>query len=172
MNPRRIPRAEWKKFQATMPIVCVDVLPVRSSHSGSGPVDAVGLILRNVPRQGERWCLMGGRLLYCESLEEAVRRQIRETLGTTVQPIIPPGLQPIYVAEYSPTQKSPFAFDPRKHSVGLTYVVDLEGSPKARGEAKRFKWFKLGSLPSRKRFGFDQDRVVEACVTLLQLRNL
>jgi ADP-ribose pyrophosphatase YjhB (NUDIX family) len=114
--------------------------------------------------------LIGGRLLYCESLEEAVRRQIRETLGTMVRPLIPPGLQPIYIAEYSPSKRSPFAFDSRKHSVGLTYVVDLEGSPKPRGEAKRFKWFKMDSLPSRKKFGFDQDLVAEACITLLQLR--
>jgi hypothetical protein len=38
------------------------------------------------------------------------------------------------------------------------------------GEAKKYDWFKVDSLPSHEEFGFDQDRVVKTCLALLRRR--
>jgi len=159
---------DWKWIQRRFPVVCVDVLPIRFSGRARNSVEAVGLILRETPHQGRRWCLVGGRLLYGESLSNAVRRQIRETLGPRAHPVLKRGQQPLYVAQYSPSGKKPFALDPRQHAVGLTYVVEIKGVPQASGEAIRYEWFNLDLLPSPKQFGFDQGRIVRVCVKLFQ----
>src|SRR5437868_10225007 len=92
--------AEWKKTQESVPITCVDVLPMRMSGSDPGLCDGIGLILRDTPHQGQKWCLVGGRLLRNESMTEAVARQIQETLGQNVSFEIDAAAQPIYVAQY------------------------------------------------------------------------
>ena len=161
----------WDVIQASIPVVCVDVLPIRISRRFPYNIKEVGLILRKTPHQGERWCLIGGRVLFAESLRKAVLRQVRETLGNYVRVGLKQGQQPLYLAEYSPTRIKPFALDPRKHAVGLTYAVQLAGSPSARGEAISYRWFKTDNLPSPEEFGFDQDTIVGACLQLLRNPN-
>jgi ADP-ribose pyrophosphatase YjhB (NUDIX family) len=165
---RWFPPDEWKQLQSVIPITCVDVLPVRYSKKGrEAGVPDVGLIFRDTPHQGGRWCLIGGRLCYGESLRGALRRQVRETLGKKVRPVLETREMPLVVAEYAPSGRSPFALDPRQHSVGLTYAVEIRGLPVPTGEAIRFRWFEIEGLPSRGDFGFDQDRVVAACIKRL-----
>lgn len=161
------PPDEWKRFQASVPITCVDVLHVRFARGVRRAIDAIGLIYRDTPHQGKRWCLIGGRLCRVESLHDAIRRQLRETLGSRVRPVLRVGQQPACVAEYSPSGKKPFGLDPRQHSVGLTYAVEVRGLPVAQGEAIRFEWFPVKSLPPSRYFGFNQDRVVRDCIKLL-----
>lgn len=160
----------WELIQATVPVVCVDVLPIRISPRVPNRVEAIGLILRETPHQGQRWCLIGGRVLFGESLRKAVLRQVKETLGTHVRVYIRHDQQPVYLAEYSPNGTRPFALDPRKHAVGLTYAVRIAGSPSPRGEAISYQWFKTNKLPRSKEFGFDQDRVVYASLRLIRNR--
>jgi len=166
-----IPAAQWRRVQSLVPIVCVDVLPVRLKRTRK-TIEEVGLILRETPHQGQRWCLIGGRVLFRESLCRAVRRQIQETLGSDVVPIFKPGQQPLYVAEYSPSRGKRFAFDPRQHSVALTYALELKGIPVASGEAITYRWFNVKDLPSQRQFGFDQHRVVKECMRLLLVGGL
>jgi ADP-ribose pyrophosphatase YjhB (NUDIX family) len=159
--------SRWKSIQESVPITCVDVLPVRFAAGSPKRVNAVGLILRETPHEGKRWCLVGGRLLYGESLEEAIHRQIKETLGSRVHVAVGRDPQPLYVKQYSPRGRSPFSVDPRQHSVGLTYASQIKGTPVAGGEAISFKWFDVTSLPKAKEFGFGQDTVVRICLQLL-----
>jgi ADP-ribose pyrophosphatase YjhB (NUDIX family) len=163
--------ADWKLIQTSIPVVCVDVLPVRFSPSPQEDPRAVGLILRKTT-QGRKWCLIGGRLLYGELLSEAIRRQVREALGRRVEIYIRPGQQPLYIAQYSPSGRKPFAQDGRQHSVGLTYTLELQGTPTPSGEAILFKWFETTKLPRRKQFGFSQDMVLRTCLRLLKNRRV
>ena len=163
---------EWKWLQHVVPITCVDILPVRHCQNAQKrDVLSVGLILRDTPHQGRRWCLIGGRLCHGEPLRHAIRRQTRETLGRSVRPVLKAAPTPLYVAEYSPSGKYPFLLDPRQHSVGLTYALEIRGVPVPTGEAIRFKWFEVESLPAPKQFGFGQDRVVAACVKQLRSQS-
>jgi ADP-ribose pyrophosphatase YjhB (NUDIX family) len=85
MNTGRLDPEMWRQVQQLVPITCVDVLPVQLSNGDRGTIQRVGLILRETPHQGERWCLVGGRLLRKESFHEAVTREIRDALGRQAQ---------------------------------------------------------------------------------------
>jgi ADP-ribose pyrophosphatase YjhB (NUDIX family) len=160
--------SRWKTVQASVPIVCVDLLPVRRSRFAPYAVEAIGLILRDTPHQGQRWCLVGGRVLYGESLRDAILRQVDETLGSRVRIHLSRSQQPLYVAQYSPHGARPFALDPRQHAVGLTYTSRITGSPAPQGEAISYEWFHVRKLPPPENFGFGHDRLVNTCLQLLR----
>jgi len=167
-NKAWLPPSRWRLVQASVPIVCVDVLPVRVSRRTPHIVEAIGLILRDTPRGRRRWCLIGGRLLYGESLRDAIGRQIGETLGSQVRIHLRRDQQPLYIAQYSPLKTKSFSLDPRQHAVGLTYASEITGSPAPQGEAVAYEWFDVRKLPPPKEFGFDQARIVKYCLQLLR----
>jgi ADP-ribose pyrophosphatase YjhB (NUDIX family) len=160
--------ARWKLVQESVPIVCVDIMPIRTSRCVPCRVEAIGLILRDTPHQRQRWCLIGGRVLRGESLRDAIHRQIVETLGTEVRILLKRDQQPLYISQYAPHGTKPFFLDPRQHAVGLTYAFKITGSPIAQGEAVAYRWFDIGKLPPPERFGFGQDRLVNVCLQLLR----
>ncbi len=164
-----LPLSRWKLVQQSVPIVCVDLMPIRICSNGGDEIEEVGLIFRDTPHQGRRWCLVGGRLLYGESVHQAICRQVRETLGRGVKVHLRENQQPIYIAQYSPHPKQPFALDPRQHAVGLTFAARISGVPAAAGEALRYQWFPVGKLPARSEFGFGHDRLVRTCLRRLRL---
>jgi hypothetical protein len=94
------------------------------------------------------------------------------TLGENVEPIITAEPEPLYVAQYSPSGKFPFGLDPRQHSVGITFGIEIRGVPIPQGEASRFEWFDIENLPSEKEFGFNQDRAVNACLKWLKTNRI
>jgi ADP-ribose pyrophosphatase YjhB (NUDIX family) len=151
MNSGWLPEDDWQRIQDSVPVACVDVLIWRP-HMASGGRE-VGLILRDTPHEGQRWCLVGGRLLLDECLVDAVRRQVWDTLATEPVEVAP---QPLHVAEYArESRQGPH--DPRKHAIGMTWAVQLSGTPAARGEGRDFRWFAQEDLPV---LGFGQQDVV------------
>ena len=159
---------DWAWVQMSVPIVCVDIMPIRLSRTVSNRIKSIGLISRITQRGTLGWCLIGGRLLYGESLVVAIRRQVKETLGNRIRANLSRKTNPAFIAQYFPSGKHPFCLDPRQHSVGLTYAVELEGIPSPRGEASAFEWFGVDNLPSFKLFGFNQDRIVKRCLESLR----
>jgi ADP-ribose pyrophosphatase YjhB (NUDIX family) len=158
---------DWKLIKSSIPVVCIDALPVRFSSNPRHDLRAVGLILRETP-QGRKWCLIGGRLMHGESLSEALHRQVAEALGRHIKLFIGTDQQPLYIAQYSPARRRPFALDPRQHSVGLTYAVEMDGIPDLGGEAIQFEWFKIANVRRARQFGFGQDSVIKTCLRLLK----
>lgn len=159
---------EWERIQKGLPIACVDVLPVRFSSGGEKRLEMVGLILRDTPHQGRRWCFVGGRILYGESLGDAITRQVVSTLGDSVGFHVDPNQQPLYVGQYLPYASANFGFDPRKHALGLTYGLEITGTIVPCGEAISFEWFHPEELPLPNEWGFFQDRIASACINQLQ----
>lgn len=159
---------EWARVQAVIPIVCVDVLPIRLNQEATR-VDEIGLILRDTPHEGSKWCTIGGRVLYGEALHDAFHREIKNSLGHSVTYQMTPGAQPVYVAQYSPNEERLDAFDaydPRKHAIGLTYGCTLDGDVTPCGEAIDFSWFSLDEIPNIE-FGFNQGSVIRQCLAAL-----
>jgi len=154
----------WDEIQNTLPIACVDVLATRKT---SNTAFEVGLIFRNTPHQGQRWCLIGGRLLRKDTFQSAVVRELSSALGPLVHCVVPPFPQPIFVAEYFPDRQQGKLLDPRRHAVGLTFAIDIDGTPRPEGEALDFQWFSPNSLPPEGSFGFDQHLVVVECIRRL-----
>lgn len=130
-----------------MPIACVDFVPVRQVGDGT----QVGLISRESP-YGRVWCHLGGRILRGETIVQGLQRHARETVGVETDAV--PNAQPVYVYQWFPSAIAPadgtqFGDDERKHSIGLSYVVQLLGEPVPRGEALAFDWFQADALPER-----------------------
>jgi hypothetical protein len=74
-NANWLDAADWKWAQDTLPIACADVVPVRMGSDGR-TIQKIGLIYRDTPHQGKRWCIVGGRMWRNESLAETASRQL------------------------------------------------------------------------------------------------
>lgn len=155
-----LPDNEWRNLQKCLPIVCVDVLPFRLDK---GEIQEFGLILRNTPHQGDRWCLIGGRLQYKELLKEGVAREIIEALGDkTIYTLM--GGELVKVVQYMPEIGMGEYFDPRQHAIGLTYAVELSGIFVPQGEALDFKWFPISQIHEMECIGFGQQQLIIDCL--------
>lgn len=164
MSALWIEDAEWSRIQRLIPIVCVDVLALRAGSKG---YTSAGLILRHTPHQGDRWCLVGGRMRLGETIVEAVERHMYGTLGPDVRFSLPTSQQPCYIAQYMPYPRDDFPVDPRKHAIALTFALEVAGRPLPRDEALDFEWFALDRLPAAEAFGFQQNQVVDSCLSTL-----
>lgn len=136
----------YTKIERSVPLACVDFVPVRESESGR---KQVGLILRDSP-YGPVWCHLGGRVLHGETIAEALQRHATDTLTSRLNTSEDP--QPSWVYQWFPPHLAPegqFAYgkDLRKHSIGLSFVVTLESEPAPRNEALDFAFFDLDALP-------------------------
>jgi len=159
-----LPEEEWRKVQRCLPIVCVDVLPIRRQAT---EIQEIGLILRETPHQGRRWCLIGGRLQYNELLTEGVARELREALGDGFSYSLVGGDEPLTIAQYLPTLGKGELYDPRQHALGMTYAVEMSGSFDPRGEALDFAWFPVADLADMEGIGFGQKPMLIECLRRL-----
>lgn len=173
-NPQREQGPGWidletyRLVQDVVPLVCVDALPYMTID---GEV-RVGLIRRSIPEGdgwSEGWALVGGRVRRAEALGEALERHLRETLGEEASfDVSSLDLhRPCAVGQYLPEDREGMSFDPRQHSVALTYVVRIDGPVSPGGEALDFRWFALSDVPPRREIGFKQYIVLEEGLRLL-----
>lgn len=152
-----LPAEEWDRVQQILPILCVDIMPVRHRMDVRG--FDVGLILRETPHQGQRWCFIGGRVRYSEPLRTALAREWESALGTDFLRHDLLSTSP-EIVEYRPDSIPGRPHDPRKHAVAATYVVLADGEPTAAGsEALSFRWFHSEDLSSDL-VGFGQETLV------------
>lgn len=164
MTRQWIDSLKWHEIQELMPITCIDILPLQLVMGECNTIAAVGLILRETPHPGKRWCLIGGRLGRNESFHNAIKREINDALGNDIRYTVNENVQPDFVAEYFTVPRNNSCFDPRQHSIGLTFCVPIVGEIHPQGEAISFKWYNCFQLPHQDEFGFQQDRVVAACL--------
>ena len=132
-------REEMDSARERLPIVYVDVVPVRVDDQGT--VIAVGLLLRAGEDGQIKRALVSGRVLYHERIRAALLRHIEKDLGPLALPRIPPAPQPFTVAEYFPTPGVTPFHDPRQHAVSLAYVVPVEGDCAPQQDALELTWF-------------------------------
>lgn len=141
-----IPDDLYTHIEQSIPIPCVDFVPFRRGESGT----EVGLIWRESPF-GQVWCHLGGRIQLGETVGDAIRRHARDTLDVEID--LGPDPQPVWVYQWFPGDVRPQAglvagHDPRKHAIGLSFVVDLTGEePHPQDEALDFAYFPIETLP-------------------------
>ena len=156
--------SEWQEAERNLPILCVDVMPLRLDKDHSKI--QIGLILRETPHQGRRWCLIGGRVLRGEILFKAIQRQWIDALGESLPfgEVINNFPQ---IVEYRPDALPGRPHDPRKHAVSATYEfwTDGEGHPQGE-EAIDFKWFEFATL-NGDFVGFGQEIVIQRLIALV-----
>ncbi|ACQ80974.1 conserved hypothetical protein [Beutenbergia cavernae DSM 12333] len=120
-----------------VPMVYVDVVPVRLDDDGL--VASVGVLLRVSRDGGISRALVSGRVLYHESVRDALARHLEKDLGPMALPRLPLSPQPFTVAEYFPTPGTGF-HDPRQHAVSLAYLVPLDGDAAPQQDALELAW--------------------------------
>jgi ADP-ribose pyrophosphatase YjhB (NUDIX family) len=132
-------RDELESARERLPILYVDVIPVRADEAGA--LQAVGLLLR-ITGSGEiSRAVVSGRVLYHERLRSALLRHIEKDLGPLALPRLPISPQPFTVAEYFPTPGVTAFHDPRQHAVSLAFVVPVDGDCEPQQDALELTWF-------------------------------
>lgn len=156
---------KWREVQGLVPILCVDVLPWTKSVDGGPPR---GFLIRRRDERGDLgWTLVGGRVNLDETLDDAVGRHIRSTLGSDVTWAPVDTSRPCLAAQYFRTKHPGHGFDPRKHAVSLTYLVEIDGSVHVGGEAHGGEFFPLDQPPSDAEVGFSQAGVIRTLLACL-----
>jgi len=132
-------RDELDSARERLPILYVDIVPVRADESGI--VTSVGLLLRITGHGQISRALVSGRVLYHERVRSAVLRHIEKDLGPLALPRLPTSPQPFTVAEYFPTPGVTAFHDPRQHAVSLAFVVPVDGDCAPQPDALELTWF-------------------------------
>lgn len=121
-----------------LPIVYVDAVPVRCDHLGQ--IEKVGLLLRVMPDGTISRALVSGRVLFGETVRDALWRHLTKDLGPESDPQLPLAPQPFTVAEYFPDPHRTGFHDRRQHAVSLAYVVPVHGDCEPSADALEFSW--------------------------------
>ncbi len=121
-----------------MPLLYVEAVPVRID--GLGQVVEVGVLLRASPTGEMTRTLVSGRVMYGETLREALFRHLEKDLGPMAFPQLPASPVPFSVAEYFPMPGISAFTDERQHAVSLAYVVPVTGTCEPRQDALEVTW--------------------------------
>ena len=137
-GPAWLSDIELEQIRGRLPLLYVEAVPVRVD--GLGQVTEVGILLRaNAVGQITR-TLVSGRVMYGETLREALFRHLEKDLGPMAFPQLPASPVPFQVAEYFPMPGvSPYT-DERQHAVSLAYVVPVTGTCDPRQDALELTW--------------------------------
>lgn len=130
--------ADINRARSQMPIAYVEIVPVRIDEFGR--VAQVGSLLRVTEDGSVERALISGRVLFHETLREAIARNVAKDLGDIALPMLPLNLQPFTVAEFFPTPGLSEYFDPRQHAIALCYVVPIAGDCRPQDETLDVEW--------------------------------
>ncbi len=119
----------------------VAAVPVRHDHLGQ--VERVGLLLRAMADGTISRAVVSGRVMYGETVREALWRHLTKDLGADAEPQIPASPVPFTVAEFFPDGRRTGYQDPRHHAVSLAYVVPVDGECRAPENALDFTWLSV-----------------------------
>lgn len=129
-----------KKRKAKTPFVTTDGIILENKKI---------LLVKRVPYPfSGYWTLPGGHVDYGETLEKAIKREIKEELGIKVK------IKKL-IGVYSDPKR-----DPRYHTVSVIYLLEKpKGKIKLNWESSEYKYFSLSNLP--KKIGFDYQKVIK-----------
>lgn len=137
-NPGWLGDDELAAIRLRLPLLYVEAVPVRVD--GLGQVTEVGLLLRATSTGAITRTLVSGRVMYGESVREALFRHLEKDLGPMAFPLLPAIPQPFTVAEYFPDPGKSAFTDYRQHAVSLAFVVPVTGTCEPRQDALEVTW--------------------------------
>ncbi len=129
---------ELAVIRQRLPLLYVEAVPVRVD--GMGQVTEVGLLLRVNPDGQISRTIVSGRVMYGESLRDALFRHLEKDLGPMAFPQLPASPTPFSVPEYFPPPTLGQYSDGRQHAVALAYVVPVTGTCDPRQDALELTW--------------------------------
>ena len=128
---------ELAEARRRLPLLYVEAIPVRVD--GLGQVTEVGMLLRANAVGTMSRSLVSGRVMYGETLRDALFRHLEKDLGPMAFPLLPASAVPFFVAEYFPFPGAQFT-DERQHAVSLAFVVPVTGTCDPRQDALELTW--------------------------------
>ena len=129
---------ELALIRRRLPLLYVEAVPVRVD--GMGRVTDVGLLLRVGASGTITRTIVSGRVMYGETLRDALFRHLEKDLGPMAFPQLPASPVPFSVAEYFPAPSLSQFTDDRQHAVALAYVVPVTGTCDPRQDALELTW--------------------------------
>ena len=144
-NPGWLTEDELAEARAHLPLLYVEAVPVRVD--GLGKVIEVGMLLRANDGEITR-TIVSGRVMYGETLRDALFRHLEKDLGPMAFPLLPASPVPFSVAEYFPWPGSSQFMDARQHAVSLAYVVPVTGTCEPRQDALEITWMRPSEAAS------------------------
>ncbi len=129
---------ELAEARRRLPLLYVEAVPVRVD--GLGVVTSVGVLLRANPAGEITRTLVSGRVMWGETLRDALFRHLEKDLGPMAFPLLPPSPVPFHVAEYFPVPGLSAYLDERQHAVSLAFVVPVTGTCEPRQDALELTW--------------------------------
>ncbi|WP_300767119.1 NUDIX hydrolase family protein [uncultured Bifidobacterium sp.] len=136
--PGWLSSSDIDRIRRQTPIPYIEAVPVRTDDFGR--VSAVGSLLRVTDDGSVTRTLISGRILFHETIREAIVRNISKDLGEIALPLLPQSPVPFTVAEFFPTPGVSEFYDPRQHTVALCYVVPIAGDCKPQDEMLDVEW--------------------------------
>ena len=137
-NSAWLSEEELADVRRRIPLLYVEAVPVRVD--GLGVVTSVGLLLR-ANREGDiTRTIVSGRVMFGETLRDALFRHLEKDLGPMAFPLLPASPVPFQVAEYFPIPGLSAYVDERQHAVSLAYVVPVTGTIEPRQDALEVTW--------------------------------
>lgn len=137
-NPGWLSDVELAEVRGRLPLLYVEAVPVRVD--GLGQVTELGVLLRANDVGEITRTLVSGRVMYGETVRDALFRHLEKDLGPMAFPQLPASPVPFSVAEYFPMPGlTPFT-DERQHAVSLAYVVPVTGTCEPRQDALEVTW--------------------------------
>ena len=93
------------------------------------------------------WVMPGGHVEYGETVEKAIKREMKEEVGVAVK------IKKLFGVYSDPKR------DPRYHTTSIVYLLEKKkGKIRLSKEASEFRYFSLKSLP--KKIGFDHRKIL------------
>lgn len=127
---------QWARGHIPMPYV--HIVPIRVDDFGR--VTSIATLLQANDDGVIERSLIAGRVLYCETIREAIARNIAKDLGSLALPLLPQSLQPFAVAEFFPTPALSEYCDLRQHAIALCYCVVIRGDCQTNKETLVVQW--------------------------------
>ena len=137
---------ELAEARRRLPLLYVEAVPVRVD--GSGLVTEVGILLRANAAGAITRTIVSGRVMFGETLRNALYRHLEKDLGPMAFPLLPASPVPFSVAEYFPWPGSSQFMDSRQHAVSLAYVVPITGTCEPRQDALEVTWLRPSEAAS------------------------
>jgi lysophospholipase L1-like esterase len=137
-NPGWLSDDELAQVRMRLPLLYVEAVPVRVD--GLGQVVEVGNLLRATATGEITRMLVSGRVMYGETIRDALFRHLEKDLGPMAFPLLPASPVPFQVAEYFPMPGITSFTDDRQHAVSLAYVVPVTGTCDPRQDALEVTW--------------------------------
>ena len=137
---------ELADARSRLPLLYVEAVPVRVD--GLGRVTEVGVLLRANSAGAITRTLVSGRVMFGETLRDALYRHLEKDLGPMAFPQLPASIVPFSVAEYFPWPGSSQFMDSRQHAVSLAYVVPITGTCEPRQDALEVTWLRPAEAAS------------------------